>query len=65
MLSWFMPFIYLVVFIVLGVFVIAVSRISKRNVKLYEDSLGRQKEMMDRQKEAVELLREIRDLLKK
>lgn len=64
-LNWFGPFIYLVMLVILGMFVFAVSKISKRNIKMYQDSLDRQKEMMVRQKEAVELLREIRDLLKK
>lgn len=64
-LNWFGPLIYLVFLVILGVFVFAVSKISKRNIKMYQDSLDRQKEMMVRQKEAVDLLREIRDLLKK
>lgn len=63
-ISWLGPFFYLVLLTILGIFVFAVSKLSKRNIKLYEDSLLRQKDMMDRQKETVELLREIRDLLK-
>lgn len=56
------PYLYV---IILGLFVFAVSKISKRNIKLYQETLDRQKEMMERQKESVQLLREIRDLLKK
>ena len=59
------PFFYIALVIILGVFVLAISRISKRNAKLYEEAGVRQQEMMDRQKESVQLLREIRDLLKK
>lgn len=59
------PVFYLVLIFLLGVFVFALIKISRRNVKMYDDALTGQKIMMERQKEAVELLREIRDILKK
>lgn len=59
--NWIMPAFYFLLFVCLIYFL---NKFSNRNKRLYDDSLQKQKEMMDRQKESIELLREIRDLLK-
>lgn len=60
-MDWLTPAVY---GLLLLLFVFFVNRFSKRNKRLYDDSLKNQKDMMDRQKESLELLREIRDVLK-
>ena len=62
LLDYLTPALYCVLIFVVIFFI---NKFSKRNKSLYDETLVRQKAMMERQKESIELLREIRDLLKK